>query len=104
MEQSLCTKDPRTFESFTFIPLVPPLGPDGDGKLAGGEVEHGQTNKLQGSSIGLTRERLVEEDRTGKSPASGGGGAAAARPRELGRRCGRRRCSTMCCPGSFHVA
>jgi hypothetical protein len=54
--------------------LGSPLGPDGDGKLAGG-VEQGQANKLRGSSIGLTREQLVEEDRPGKS--------AAARPREL---------------------
>jgi hypothetical protein len=76
-------KNPRTFKSFTVIPLAPPLGPDSDGKLAGGEVEHGQANKLRGSSIGLTRERLVEEDRPGKSPASGGGGAAAAQPQEL---------------------
>jgi hypothetical protein len=85
-EQSLCMKDPRTFKSFTKIPLVPPFGPDGDGKLAGGEVEHGHANKLRESSIGLTRERLVEKDRPGKSPASGGCGAVAARPRELTRR------------------
>jgi hypothetical protein len=26
-------------------PWLPPLGPDGDGKLAGGEVERGQANK-----------------------------------------------------------
>jgi hypothetical protein len=35
-------------------------------------VEHGKANKLRGSSIGLTCERLVEEDRPGKSSASGG--------------------------------
>jgi hypothetical protein len=67
-------------------PWFPPFGPDGDGKLAGGEVEHGQENKLWELSIGLTRERWVEEDRPGKSPASGGGRAVAARLRELTRR------------------
>jgi hypothetical protein len=45
--------------------------------LAGSEVGHGEVNKQQGSAIGLTRDRLVEEDRPGRSPASGGGGAAA---------------------------
>jgi hypothetical protein len=40
-------------------------------------VEHGQVNKVRGSSIGLTRERLVKKDRPGKSPSSGSGGAAA---------------------------
>jgi hypothetical protein len=63
-----------------------PLGPDGGDKLAGGVVERGHANKRQGSSIGLTRDRLVAMDRSGESPASGGGGAAAARPRETGRR------------------
>jgi hypothetical protein len=66
-------------------PWLPPR-PDGDGKLAGGEVGHGQANKRRESAIGLTCERLVEEDRPGKSLVSGGGGAAAARPRELKRR------------------
>jgi hypothetical protein len=42
--------------------------------LAGGEVGHGDANKRQGCEIGLTRDRLVEEDRPGRSPASGGGG------------------------------
>jgi hypothetical protein len=64
----------------------PPLGPDGGGVLAGGEVGHGEVNKRHGSAIGLTRDRLVEEDRPGRSPASGGGGAEAARSRRLGRR------------------
>jgi hypothetical protein len=71
--------------------------------LAGGEVGHGQANKRQGCEIGLTRDRLVEEDRSGKSPASGGGGAEAAQPRGLGRRLRKGRCSTMCCTRSFHV-
>jgi hypothetical protein len=53
--------------------------------LAGSEVGHGELNKRQGNAIRLTRDRLVEEDRPGRSPASGGGGAEAARPRELGR-------------------
>jgi hypothetical protein len=42
-------------------------------------VECGQANKRRGSSIGLARERLVEEDWPGKSPASGGGAAAGTR-------------------------
>jgi hypothetical protein len=67
-------------------PWFLPLGPDGGGKLAGGEVEHGQENKRWGSSIRLTRDRWVAVDRPEECPASGGGGAAAARPRELGRR------------------
>jgi hypothetical protein len=63
-----------------------PIGPDGGDRLAGGEVELGHANKRQGSSIGLTRDQLVVVDRPGESPASGGGGAAAAHPRETGRR------------------
>jgi hypothetical protein len=54
--------------------------------LADGEVEHGEVNKRQGNEIGLTRDRLVEENRSVRSPASGGGGAGAARLRELERR------------------
>jgi hypothetical protein len=73
----LSTEVLRTFKSFTVIPLAPPFGPDSDGKLSGGEVEHRQANKLRGSSIGLTCERLVEEDWPGKSPTSGSGGAPA---------------------------
>jgi hypothetical protein len=53
--------------------------------LAGGEVGHEEVNKRQGCEIGLTRDRLVEEGRMGKSPASGGG-AEAVQPRELRRR------------------
>jgi hypothetical protein len=49
-------------------------------------VGHGQANKRRESAIGLTRERLVEEDRPGMSPVSGAGGAAKARARELKRR------------------
>jgi hypothetical protein len=44
----LSTEVLRTFKSFTVIPLAPPFGPDSDGKLAGGEVEHRQANKLRG--------------------------------------------------------
>jgi hypothetical protein len=40
----------------------------------------------RGTAIGLTRDRLVVVDRPGRSPVSGGGGAAAAWPRELKRR------------------
>jgi hypothetical protein len=54
--------------------------------LAGGEVGPGEANKRQGSAIGLTRDRLVVVVRPERSPASGGGGAEAARPRRLGRR------------------
>jgi hypothetical protein len=36
--------------------VPPPLGPDGDGELAGGEVGHGQANKQRGTAIGLTRD------------------------------------------------
>jgi hypothetical protein len=65
-------------------PLSLPLRPDGGDKLAGGEVDLVHANKWQGSSIGLTRDRLVAVDRPGESPASGG--AAVAHPRETGRR------------------
>jgi hypothetical protein len=51
--------------------------------LAGGEVEHGEANKRQRNAIGLTRDRLVEEDRPGRSSVSDGGGAEAARSRRL---------------------
>jgi hypothetical protein len=66
------------------MPLVFPPEPDGGDVLAGGEVGHEEVNKRQGCEIGLTRDRLVEEDRPGKSPVSGGGSAEAVRPRELG--------------------
>jgi hypothetical protein len=36
------------------MPLASPLGPDGDGELAGGEVGPGQANKRRGTEIGLT--------------------------------------------------
>jgi hypothetical protein len=62
-----------------------PTVPDGGGALADGEVRHGVANKRQGSAIGLTRDRLVVKVRPGRWPASGGGGAEAARPRRLGR-------------------
>jgi hypothetical protein len=52
--------------------------------LAGGEAGHGDANKRQGCEVGLTRDRLVAVVRPGRSSASGGGGAEAARPRELG--------------------
>jgi hypothetical protein len=68
------------------MPLASPLLPDGDGELAGGEVGHGQANMRRGTVIGLTRDRLRAVVRPGRSPASGGGGAEAVRPRELGRR------------------
>jgi hypothetical protein len=61
-----------------------PLGPDGGDKLAGGKVELGHANKRQGSSIGLTRDRLVAVDWPGESPASGGapaGNGTAVRER-----------------------
>jgi hypothetical protein len=50
-----------------------------------GEVGHEQAIKRQGCEIGLTSDRSVAVVRPGRSPASGGGGAEAARPRELGR-------------------
>jgi hypothetical protein len=67
-------------------PWLPPLGPDGGGVLAGGEVGQEEVNKQQGNEFGLTRDRLVAVVRPGRSPASGGGGADVARPRGLGRR------------------
>jgi hypothetical protein len=42
-------------------------------------VECGQANKRRGSSIGLTRNRLVAVDQPGRSQASGGGAPAGAR-------------------------
>jgi hypothetical protein len=38
-------------------------------------VGPGEANKRQRSAIGLTRDRLVVVIRSGRSPASGGGGA-----------------------------
>jgi hypothetical protein len=51
-----------------------------------GEVGHGVAKKRWGTAIGLSRDRLMAVVRPGRSPASGGGGAEAARPQELGRR------------------
>jgi hypothetical protein len=42
-------------------------------------VERGQANKRRGSSIGLTRDRLVAVDRPEESPASGGGAPVRTR-------------------------
>jgi hypothetical protein len=39
-------------------------------------VGHGQANMRRGTTIGLTRDRLVAVDRPGRSPASGSGAAA----------------------------
>jgi hypothetical protein len=72
-------------KNFYRLPFTPPSLVRRIGPSAGGEVEHVQANKLRGSSIGLTREGLVEQDQPGKSTTSGGGGAAAARPRKLTR-------------------
>jgi hypothetical protein len=85
-EESISIRPLETSKTFKNRPLVPPTGPNGGGVLTGGEVWHGEANKRQGSAIGLTRDRLVEEVRPGRSPASGGGGAEAARPQRLGRR------------------
>jgi hypothetical protein len=85
-EESFSLRTLKLLKSSQKYPWSLPLGPDGGDKLAGGEVELGHANKRQGSSIGLTCDRLVAEDWPGEAPASGGGGAAAARPRETGRR------------------
>jgi hypothetical protein len=53
-------------------------------KLAGGEVGPEQINKQHGRVIYLTPSRLVVMVRPGRSPASGGGEVAAARPLRLG--------------------
>jgi hypothetical protein len=63
----------------------PPLRPDGRDELGGGEVGLGHANMEGGSSIGLTSYRLAAVDQPVKTPASGGGGAAAACPREARR-------------------
>jgi hypothetical protein len=72
-----------TFESSHLYPRPSPPYPDGGGTLAGGEVRLGEADKRARSAIGLTRDRLAAEDRPEMSPASGGGGAVAARPRKL---------------------
>jgi hypothetical protein len=88
---------PSNFQAFTTIPLTltvrPPStemlhthGPDGGGEVAAGDVGPAQANKWHGVEIGLTLSRLVAVDQPEMSPASGGGGAMAARPRKLGSR------------------
>jgi hypothetical protein len=88
---------PWNFQAFTTIPLTitvrPPSlemphthGPDGGGEVAAGDVGPTQANKWHSVEIGLTLSRLVAVDRSEMSPASGGGGAMAARPRKLGSR------------------
>jgi hypothetical protein len=84
--ESLCTQAPGSFKSSQVCPRFPTLCPDGGGALAGGEVRLGEANKRAGSVIGLTLDRLVVKVRPGRSPASGGNGAEAARPRRLERR------------------
>jgi hypothetical protein len=73
-----------TFESSQMCPRLPPPYPEGGGALAGGEVRLGEANKRAMSAIGLTRDGLAAEAWPEMSPASGGGGAVAARPRKLG--------------------
>jgi hypothetical protein len=88
---------PWNFETFTTLPFsftARPPSPktphiqdlDGGGEAAAGDVGSAQANKWHGVAIGLTLDRLVVEVRPGRSPASDGGGAEAARPRKLGRR------------------
>jgi hypothetical protein len=60
----------------------------GGGELAAGDVGPGQANKCHGAAIGLTRDRLAAVAWPETSPASGGGGAVAVRPRVLGFRRG----------------
>jgi hypothetical protein len=73
-----------TFESSHLCPRPSPPYLDGGGMLAGGEVRLGEANKRARSAIGLTRDQLAAEARPEMSPASGGGGAVAARPRKPG--------------------
>jgi hypothetical protein len=102
--ESLCTQAPRIFKSSQMCPRFPTLCPDGGGVLTGGEVRLGEANKRAGSAIGLTLDRLVVKVRPGRSPASGSGGAVAARPRELGFRREEGRGSTKCGTDIFHVS
>jgi hypothetical protein len=62
-----------------------------EGELTGGDVGPEQNNKWHGRAIGLTPSRLVVVARSGRSPASGGGEAAAARPQSPEIRRGSRR-------------
>jgi hypothetical protein len=71
-----------TFEGSQLCPRPSPPYPDGGGTLAGGEVRLGEANKRASGAIGLTRDRSAEA-RPEMSPASGGGGAVAARPWKL---------------------
>jgi hypothetical protein len=66
------------------IPHIQDL--DGGGEAVTGDVGPAQANKWHRVAIGLTLDRLVVEVQPGRSPASGGGGAEAARPRRLGQR------------------
>jgi hypothetical protein len=102
--ESICTQAPGTFESSQMCPRFPTPYHDGGGALDGGEVRLGEANKRAGSAIGLTRDGLAAKTRPEMPPASGGGGAVAARPRELGFRREERRSSKMCGTGSFHVS
>jgi hypothetical protein len=72
-----------TFEGSQLFPRPSPPYPNGGGALAGGEVRLAEANKRARSAIGLTRDRLAAEARPEMPPASGGGGAMAARPRKL---------------------
>jgi hypothetical protein len=75
-----------TFESSHLCPRPSPPYPDGGGTLAGGEVRLEEANKRARSAIGLTRDGLAAKARPEMSPANGGGGTVAARPRKLGLR------------------
>jgi hypothetical protein len=81
-----CARTLKLLKSLQIYPRFIPLGPDGGVRLAGGEVGLGHANMLGESSIRLTCDRLVAVDRLVRTPASGGGGTAAARPREARRR------------------
>jgi hypothetical protein len=58
-------------------------------------VRPDQGNKRLRGAIRLTPSRLVAVAGSGRAPASGGDGTAAARPRSHGFRQGPRRCSAM---------
>jgi hypothetical protein len=77
-------------------PRFPTPYPDGGGALAGCEVRLGEANKRARSVIGLTRDGLAAKTRPEMPPASGDGGAVAARPQKLGFRREEERSSTMC--------
>jgi hypothetical protein len=85
-EESFCAGTLKLLKSSQIYPRFFPLGPDGGNRLADGDVGLGHANMLGGSSIRLTCDRLVVVDRRGMTPASGGGGTAAARLREARRR------------------